>query len=86
MTFFCDKCGICCKILQHIPELREYDRGDGICKYLENNLCIIYENRPDICNVEKTYRRFSDQLTKEEYYQLVAKYCKKLKQEVLAEV
>lgn len=80
MAFFCDKCGVCCKILQYIPELHEYDRGDGICKYLKNNLCTIYANRPEICNVEKTYKRFSSQFTKEEYYQLVSEYCKRLKQ------
>ena len=80
MSFFCDKCGSCCKVLKFIPELSEYDRGDGICKYLKDNLCTIYTNRPEICNVEKTYKRFSDKYSKEEYYKLVAEYCKKLKE------
>lgn len=83
ISFICDKCGKCCKILQYIPELNEYDRGDGICKYLNDNLCTIYTNRPDICNVEKTYEKFSHMFTKEEYYQFVTEYCKQLKQKAI---
>jgi len=30
----------------------EWDRGDGACKYLENNVCSIYEQRPEICRVK----------------------------------
>jgi Fe-S-cluster containining protein len=43
-------------MLKNVPELFEYDRGNGVCRYLtENNLCLIYSNRPTICNVEKMY-------------------------------
>jgi Fe-S-cluster containining protein len=49
------KCGLCCKILQHIPVLSEYDIGYGVCRYLLNNLCSIYEDRPQICNIEEMY-------------------------------
>ena len=35
------------------------DRGDGACGHLtEDNLCSIYENRPDFCNVDKNYEMF----------------------------
>ena len=35
------------------------DRGDGACEHLtEDNLCSIYENRPDFCNVDKNYEMF----------------------------
>ena len=54
MSFFCDKCEIGCKILSHIPELHAYDRGDGICKYLKDNLCTIYATRLEISSVEKS--------------------------------
>ena len=44
----CQKCGTCCRFAGLITH--PLDRGDGVCKYLdENNLCSIYEDRPDMC-------------------------------------
>jgi uncharacterized protein len=55
-------------MLQHIPIISEYDKGNGICRYLENNLCGIYENRPLICNTEKMYRSyFRETMTENEF-------------------
>lgn len=39
--FKCDKCGECCRHLDKSEEYRELDRGDGVCKYLDQNLCSI---------------------------------------------
>jgi len=55
MDFPCVKCGICCRQISKVPELAEYDRGDGVCRHLYNNLCDIYEQRPIICNVQTMY-------------------------------
>lgn len=46
----CSQCASCCKLAGLI--VREWDRGDGACKYLQGNLCSIYENRPEICRVK----------------------------------
>ena len=80
MKFECDKCGICCKLLKGIPQLAAFDRGDGVCIHLKDNLCSIYESRPDICNVEKMYVFFKEQMSEEEYLQLMSNSCKVLKQ------
>ena len=54
--FECDKCGICCKHIDSIPQLKDFDSGNGRCIHLlDNNLCEIYFERPDICNVERMY-------------------------------
>ena len=79
MDFQCDKCGICCKMLTGIPQLAAFDRGDGVCIHLKDNLCSIYESRPDICNVEKMYAFFKDQMTEDEYVQLMTQSCLALK-------
>ena len=56
--FVCTKCGICCKNIKNIPELAVFDKGNGICVYLsKDNLCMIYKNRPDICNTDKMYEK-----------------------------
>ena len=46
----CSKCGACCHYAWLMKP--EWDRGDGACKYLENNVCSIYEQRPEIFKVK----------------------------------
>ena len=57
--FPCTQCGCCCKQVFR-SELTAYlDRGDGSCKYLaDDNTCSIYEDRPDICRVDRQYKLF----------------------------
>jgi hypothetical protein len=50
MDFPCVQCGNCCRSIGRI--LPEYDRGNGTCRYLEGNLCAVYDRRPDICNLK----------------------------------
>ena len=61
MSWTCKQCGSCCKILGSHRPLKEedrlllqiFDRGDGVCEHLtEDNLCNIYETRPEICKVD----------------------------------
>ena len=76
MVFPCTKCGLCCKTLQHISTLSNYDTGNGVCRYLKNNLCSIYENRPLICNVEKMYAAyFREIMTEDEFVSVNAEAC-----------
>lgn len=80
--FKCDRCGLCCRKLKGSP-LAMLDRGDGVCRYLnDNNLCSIYENRPLVCNVDKLYdNQYSGRITREAYHLLQEQACKKLKEE-----
>jgi hypothetical protein len=80
--FQCDCCGLCCMKVGSSPLYCDLDRGDGICRYFDCNsrLCTIYYNRPDRCNVDKSYEMyFKDKLTLEQYYELNYEVCKKLK-------
>jgi hypothetical protein len=84
--FKCDCCGLCCRNIGGNPFAENLDAGDGICKFLdrEKNLCTIYDNRPDFCNVEKGYKKyFAELYNEEEYLQLNYEYCAKLKEEFL---
>lgn len=79
--FKCDKCGLCCRNLKGVSLYADLDRGDGVCKYLEGNLCGIYNERPLLCRVDECYDKFfKDKFTKEEYYELNYKVCNNLKQ------
>ena len=53
--FECDKCGCCCRHLDKSELYKELDRGDGICRYLEGNICSIYETRPILCQIDLSY-------------------------------
>lgn len=57
--FKCDMCGECCRNLDKSPIYDKLHNGDGICIYLNGNLCSIYNDRPLICRVEKAYDFFS---------------------------
>jgi len=49
----CTSCGACCKDVSWC--LPQWTLEDGKrCKYLlDNNLCSIYDTRPDICRMDK---------------------------------
>lgn len=78
--FKCDCCGECCRSLDKSDIYHELDRGDGVCRYLEGNLCSIYEDRPLICRIDECYNIFFQRYyTKDEYYKLNYEACKQLK-------
>ena len=80
MMFVCDMCGECCKNLDKSPIYSELDKGDGICKYLVDNLCSNYDNRPLLCRVDESYEAFfKDIYSIDEYYRLNYEVCIKLK-------
>lgn len=80
MMFPCDQCGECCRNLQ-MPELyKELDRGDGVCKFLDGNLCSIYQTRPLLCRIDESYDCFfKDSMTREEFYRANLQVCSELK-------
>jgi len=51
------------------------DPATGWCKHLrEDNMCEIYERRPDVCNVSKAYND-SAYKDRKEFYKLNNMYC-----------
>ena len=78
--FKCDKCGMCCRNLDKSDIYRELHNGDGVCIYLDGNLCSIYENRPLLCRVDESYEiYFKDRMSLNEYYEANYEICSKLK-------
>lgn len=48
----------------------------GWCEKLgEDGKCTVYENRPDVCSVEKSFELFAGGRTKEEYFTANAQLC-----------
>ena len=82
--FKCDRCGECCKKLNKSPVYDELHNGDGVCRYLVENLCSIYEDRPLLCRIDESYEvLFKEQMDKSKYYELNYKFCNKLKKQIL---
>ena len=79
MMFECKQCGSCCRHLDRSELYKDLDRGDGVCIYLRDNLCSIYEDRPLLCRIEESYNEvFSEVYTREEYYRLNEEACRYL--------
>lgn len=60
--------------------MEEYAKEDGSCKFLgEDNLCMIYDKRPPICNVAWVYENFfKDKVSEAEFYARTQDACDKL--------
>lgn len=58
-----------------------FDNGKGECIHLKNNICEIYETRPDICNVDKMYDLIYhiEYPSKQDYYEANMAACEALK-------
>ena len=78
--FPCDRCGCCCRRVNLVDEMKIFDRGDGVCKYLnDKNECSIYDNRPDICNTKIYYEKYyKSKMTWDEFVKKCRKGCKLL--------
>jgi hypothetical protein len=82
--FPCTSCGLCCQNISNIDELKEFDSGNGTCKYFNNinNSCEIYENRPQICRVDEMFNIiYNRHFSKEEFYIENAKVCNSLQEQ-----
>lgn len=57
----------------------EFD-ADGKCEnLLDDNSCAVYETRPDICNVARTYEKhYASNQTRQEVYEETAQVCNEM--------
>ena len=77
--FICTRCGMCCRNIDKVPELINFHGGDGVCIHLtDDNLCEIYVDRQDICNVKKMYEFYKGLMSREEYEKMNMEGCKVL--------
>jgi Fe-S-cluster containining protein len=84
MMFSCDKCGKCCKNLNKSPVYADLDIGNGTCRYLNANLCSIYNKRPLLCRIDECYELFyKDKMTRNEFYKVNHDFCIKIKKSLL---
>lgn len=80
--FPCDCCGECCKHVNRIPQLLGFDRGDGICKFLNvDNRCSIYSIRPNACNCKYVYEKYFPYMSVREFHRIIYFFCKIIKGE-----
>jgi len=55
---------------------------NGRCEMLmEDNSCMVYEDRPLICNVKKVHERFFSEVKQEDFFKANEDVCKKLQEE-----
>lgn len=82
MKFPCNQCGECCRHIDRVWQLKAFDSGNGVCIHLKNNLCEIYDRRPEVCRVDVMYEKhFSKQFTRQEFYQMNEAVCRELQRD-----
>lgn len=80
-NFPCNQCGECCKRVHMLAETASLDRGDGICRNFDVDFkrCNIYQQRPDICRVDRQYElHYQSAMTWEAFVELNQIACKAL--------
>ena len=77
MQFNCVSCGECCRHI-HLVEGLKHLQTNGVCKHLVNDLCVIYNNRPDLCRYDALYDMLKEQFSITAYNDLSAQYCLQL--------
>jgi Fe-S-cluster containining protein len=83
--FPCTNCGCCCKRVGIIKAFLTDDEfpfdvdENGSCKMLVNNMCSVYDNRPDICKVEEMSKK--NNIPKEIYYKMAIDVCNRMMDE-----
>lgn len=89
--FFCIGCGLCCmrldivlarrnntteevaKIMDEFP----YAHTNGRCEKLNDDMtCSVYEDRPDLCNVEKFGKRAVPEIPEQLHYLMQESACR----------
>ena len=58
-------------------------KENGHCEKLVDNQCSVYDNRPMLCNIERTADEVDIGMTKQEWYDMNYKGCKILQQEAV---
>ncbi len=77
MSFPCTRCGACCRAIGALPEMREYDLGNGVCKHLTpDNECAIYDERPALCRIDLLR---PPAFTEKHWFDLNIEACRKLR-------
>lgn len=76
--FPCSGCGLCCRNVDKAEETRQFDRGDGTCRHYVDATrhCGIYDDRPDICRVDRQFETtYAATLTWDEFVLLNLRAC-----------
>jgi Fe-S-cluster containining protein len=79
--FACTACGLCCRQLAGRPWYADLDRGDGVCRHLNDadNQCKIYESRPVQCRMDALYDRvYATRMSRAAYYARCTEGCQSL--------
>jgi len=68
--FPCHQCGLCCQQVHRSAQTAFLDRGDGTCRHYQvaSKRCAIYEQRPDVCRVDRQYAlHYAERCTWDEF-------------------
>jgi len=71
-SYNCTECGECCK---HVAGFLDTKPGTDECIFLVDNLCSIYEFRPEICRVDTIYHKYFSGTEYKDFHNYTAEAC-----------
>ncbi len=95
MSFNCTGCGLCCTRMGEVLKtvypmafmniaLADFPykvKEDGSCEMFRDNQCMVYENRPLVCNIERMADEMDLGMTKKQWYEANYAGCEMLQKE-----
>lgn len=92
MGFHCTSCGLCCQRMrallatpQELPWMQKLvdefpygTKSNGHCEQYENGLCLVYDKRPLLCNIERIADEVDIGMSKDQWFELNYQGCAKL--------
>ncbi|GAG69463.1 unnamed protein product [marine sediment metagenome] len=94
MGFHCTGCGLCCNNIAKIKRtvhplvwmqklVNEFPYGtdeNGACMMLVDGQCSVYDDRPLLCNIERTADELDIGMTKKQWFDMNYRGCEILQQ------
>jgi len=82
--FPCTQCGCCCRKVGLIPKENNLGfpyraKENGECEMLKDNKCVVYNERPIICNIDRLIKVLK--VNKSQYYKESIDACNKMMDE-----
>jgi Fe-S-cluster containining protein len=96
MSFHCTQCGLCCENMDKVlaaqhpqPWMQELVKAfpygtkpNGQCEQFENGVCLVYERRPLLCDIERIADEVDIGMTKDEWFELNYQGCRTLQSRI----
>lgn len=66
-------------VVQELSEFPHKWDDDGVCEHHKDNRCAIYDHRPDVCNIARTWWKHFRPMKRQEFFDVNKAVCDTMK-------